>query len=126
MFEHGAFKLKVEGRVLHTFPEGSFNQPGLVKYRQAVLDEVAGLSGWVLFEHPRNIAAVTNDALTELIDTYRQAQFKGCLGVACEVGAPFDSIISARLDDSIEMPVCFSQDEEQLRDFVSQLLSASF
>ncbi|MBT1062120.1 hypothetical protein KJY73_00990 [Bowmanella sp. Y26] len=121
MLEHGTFTLSLKGRVLHTFPTGSFNRQGLVKYRQAVLAAVVGKSNWVLYEHAGNGTALTNDALPELIATYCQAQLAGCIGIACEVGPLFKDLINSAAKGKVHIPLLLSEHSTDLDDFISHL-----
>lgn len=121
MLEHGTFTLSLKGRVLHTFPQGSFNRPGLVKYRQAVLTAISGLENWVLYEHAGNDAALPRDALPELIETYCQVQSAGCIGIACEVGPLFMDLINTAVQNRLHIPLLLSGHPSELDDFISHL-----
>lgn len=122
MFEHGEFTLEVQGPVLHTWPTGSFNKPGLVRYQRGVLAAATGLQDWVLFEHPKNVAAVTNEAMEALGETYKLLSQHGCIGIACEVGPLFKDRINQGFRPLLDIPLLASDDESQLQEFVATLL----
>ncbi|WP_102797211.1 hypothetical protein [Bowmanella denitrificans] len=121
MLEHGTFELKLHGRVLHSFPRGSFNRPGLLRYRQALLLAAAKLSGWILYEHAGNEAALTSEALPELIETYRQAEENGCIGIACDVGPLFRDLIQAQALGKLQIPLLLSDKASEIEPFISGL-----
>ncbi|WP_088329934.1 hypothetical protein [Lacimicrobium sp. SS2-24] len=122
MLEHGEFRVEIKGVVLHTWPVGSFNRPGLLRYQRGVLDACQPLSRWVLFEHPQNVAAVTNDAMQALGETYQLASENGCIAIACEVGPLFKDTINKSFQPILSIPLLASDDAEELDAFVQRHL----
>lgn len=122
MLEHGEYKLELKGQVLHTWPVGSFNRPGLLRYQRGVSAATEPVDRWVLFEHPKNVAAVTNDAMEALGETYKLISKHGCIGIACEVGPLFKETINKNFQPILDIPLLASDDADELEKFVASLV----
>ncbi|GGD64955.1 hypothetical protein [Lacimicrobium alkaliphilum] len=122
MLEHGEYKLELQGQVLHTWPEGSFNRPGLLRYQRGVLAAAGPVENWILFEHPKNVAAVTNEAMDALGETYKLISQHGCIGIACEVGPLFKDRINQGFRPLLDIPLLASDNERELEEFIAKLL----
>ncbi|ALS99609.1 hypothetical protein [Lacimicrobium alkaliphilum] len=121
MLEHGEYSLELKGQVLHTWPVGSFNRPGLLRYQRGVLAATEPLDRWVLFEHPKNVAAVTNEAMEALGETYQLISQHGCIGIACEVGPLFKDRINQSFRPLLDIPLLASNNERELEEFIAEL-----
>lgn len=70
MKPHGQYKVTLEGSVVHVFPEGGFNEEGIQEMHEHVLLVAPKNKQWALFEHPKDLAGLTPEALKELIVSY--------------------------------------------------------
>ncbi|MDF2177848.1 hypothetical protein P2G88_06255 [Aliiglaciecola sp. CAU 1673] len=121
MKEHGTFSLTLIDKTVHSYPIDSFNQYGIERYRDAVLAMAACLNQWLLFEHPRNLAALTPDGLKALGDAYRAFEKAGCEAIAVEVAVLFKTVIERELAEVVKIPLMLDDSEARLSDFLSAM-----
>lgn len=120
MKAHGTFHIKQTDDVIHTYPVDSFNQYGVERYRDAVLEQAASMPSWYLFEHPRNLAALTADGLRALGQAYQAFEKAGCRAIAVEVAVLFKTLIERDLSNLVQIPLRLDDSESRLAAFLSE------
>ncbi|AWL10677.1 hypothetical protein HMF8227_00169 [Saliniradius amylolyticus] len=120
MLAHGKFRVETQGRIVHTYPEEGFNEEGIRQYCLKVLEQGNTLQSWLLFEHPRNLAAVTSEAEVELSNAYRLFESAGCVAIACEVGPVYRDMVQNQLGANVSIPVLASDNMDALNQFLEQ------
>lgn len=118
MGPHGNFKVELINSVVHAFPSGGFNERGVIELRKEILRIAPLDSSWILVEHPKDLAGLTPDALTELIKTYQVVSAHNCKAIALEINTTWHKIIKAHIKDSLDIPLYLSDDLESINDFL--------
>lgn len=114
MLEHGDFRIERDGKIIHIYPVGSFNEFGVNAVFAAIKEMAPVDTNWALIEHPKNDAGLTPEATEALINNYHALSQLGCKAVGLEVNALWTSVLSKLLNDRLDIPVYFYQDPQAL------------
>lgn len=119
---HGHFTCELIGDVVHTYPVSGFNEYGIQELQEAITLLVKEKESWALFEHPREQAALTPQAMIALKNAYQTFASQGCVVIVLEIGVTYGSLIINKVLNQIPLPSMVSRDVNQLTQFVSQHL----
>lgn len=125
MQPHGDYKVELINDVVHVFPLGGFNEEGIQEVREQVLLIAPKDRAWGLFEHPKDLAGLTPEALGELLKSYQYFSDFNCKVVALEVNATWQGVIEKGLKGNLDIPFSLSNDLDQLEVFIKQHLSCA-
>lgn len=111
-----------KGLFVHTSPKGDFDTQQMIDAYKEVFAKAEDLEYWVLFEHPHTSAGFTTSALQELINNYRMAADKGCVGIIVGGSSIFKQILDSHIPADFPIPVNISDDEDSLKAYAEALL----
>jgi len=124
MKPHGDYKIELLDNVVHIYPVEGFNEEGIQELREQILLIAPIDRPWALFEHPRDMAGLTPEALVELLKSYQRFSNLNCKVVALEVSSTWQCIIEKILSDKLDIPFYLSSDLEQLEGLVKKHLNS--
>jgi hypothetical protein len=124
MKSHGDYKIELINDVVHTFPVAGFNEEGIRELREQILLIAPVDRPWALFEHPKDLAGLTPEALEELLKSYQSFSKLNCIVVALEASPTWQYVINKMLSGNLDIPFYLSSNLGQLESLVKQHLSS--
>ena len=119
---HGRYTIKREGNVVHTYPVGGFNDLGIIRIRESILEAASGCHHWILLEHPCNKAGLTPAAVKEIIRSFEMFKASGCIGIAMEVESTWAWAMNKELKEELGIPLYFNDDHSKTQQWALQQL----
>jgi hypothetical protein len=105
MLVHGKYQLEMEDGIIHVYPVGGFNEFGIRKLHEDILELAPPNEPWALIEHPRSEAGLTPAAAAELAANYQKLSRIGCVAIGLEVNYLWQKVITEALGNAISIPV---------------------
>ena len=122
MLEHGDFEIKTIESVVHTYPVGGFNEYGIKRIRQSILNACPYDRKWALYEHPKDVAGLTPEAALEIALSYKEFCENGCVVIALEVCSTWQNVIARKLKQDLAIPLYFDSNGSNLEVLIHQHL----
>ncbi|MEM9304575.1 MAG: hypothetical protein AAGE01_20860 [Pseudomonadota bacterium] len=121
--EHGDFRLEWQGRVLHNYPVGGFNEYGIRRLQQAILDEAPEGIPWALVEHPKDRAGLTPEGLEEIRRMHLALVQHGCVCIGMDVAPTFGAILRDLVLSELPVPTIVGDQPDDIDTFVATELA---
>lgn len=83
--DHGKISVKVQGRVVNSYPSESFNEFGVKLAFQKIREAAFLLDYWVLVGKPVGSLGLTPEALVELGIQWKKLPENGCVGIGLNI-----------------------------------------
>lgn len=123
MLEHGEYRLEWSGQVLHNYPVGGFNEFGIDSMRDRILEVVGDRNGWAFFEHPRDNAGLTPEAVPALCRMHQALIRQGCVAIGLEIGVTFGGVIRDQIFPLLSVPAIVDEDPAIVEHFLEQAVT---
>ncbi len=111
---HGNYKIELRDQIVHVYPTGGFNDIGIQLLRKSILELAPSTAPWALFEHPKNMAGLTPDAVNAIRESYKIFQENNCVAIALEISATWRDIFERDIVSHIQIPTFLGKDELEL------------
>lgn len=111
---HGIFRVELIDHIVHTYPEGGFNEYGIIGIHETIIEPISGESVWVLFEHPKDLAGITPEALEEIIKSYQEYVKLVCIAIALEASPTWAQVFKSSVFDKVGLPTFTGSNESEL------------
>ena len=121
MEPHGYFDVERKNSVVHAYPRGGFNAQGIIALRTEVISQ-APTTPWLLFEHPKEFAGLTPDAVEALKESYLIFSSLRCCAIALEFSTTWKSLIDKEITKDVNIPIFMGKDSEELQNQLSNEL----
>jgi alkyl hydroperoxide reductase subunit AhpC len=122
MESHGDYEITIIDDVVHVFPTGGFNEQGICDLRERILTIAPKDKSWGLFEHPRDLAGLTPDALEEILKSYQAFIKINCQVIALEANSTWQGVIEKKLKGNLSIPFYLGDNEKELASLINQHL----
>jgi len=122
MLEHGDFEIEIIGNVVHTYPVGGFNEHGIKRIRQSIMNARPYDEKWALYEHPKDVAGLTPEAALEIALSYKEFCKNDCVVIALEVCSTWQNVIAKRLKKELPIPLYFDSNGSRLEALIHRHL----
>ena len=114
MRAHGDYNLVLKGNIIHVYPTGGFNAEGVEALHRDISDLMPENESWALFEHPKDLAGLTPDAIEMLILYYKKLSQLNCCAVALEISPTWRGIFERLIVKHLEIEVFLDGDNNLL------------
>lgn len=114
MKAHGDYRIEIEDRIVHIYPCDGFNAEGIASLHKETLLVAPIDVPWVLFEHPRNIAGVTPEAVIEIAQAYKNLEKLNCIAIALEISSTWKQVFEENIIGILNIPVYLNSDISKL------------
>ena len=121
MWAHGNFKIELKGNVIHVYPVGGFNKEGIDEVHTEVSIVAPNNTAWILFEHPKDLAGLTPEALDALVESYLKFQEQNCSAIALEICSTWEGVVRRALKDKLYIPLFLSDDLTYLENQIGKM-----
>ena len=123
MQAHGEFQVKLIKQVVHTYPEGGFNKEGIKAVHHAILESVQNTAKWALFEHPKDEAGITPDAVEEMLFFYHRIEHQGCQFICVDLNHLSAVMFKNMVQKHLTIPTLINPLETEFKQIWQQFLA---
>lgn len=120
---HGTLTFKIEGHVVHSHADHSFNLEGMTLFFDQLFEVAATLDYWVLNIHLTEDVGITPDALTYATEKILLLPDTGCLGVGSLIPSNILQHLTKLVYEDNDIPQLSSSDPEEIEVFLEELLA---
>lgn len=121
MEAHGYFDVERIDSIVHAYPRGGFNAQGIIALRTEVISQ-APQTPWILFEHPKELAGLTPDAVDALKESYLIFSTLKCCAIALEISTTWKNVIDKQITQDLSIPIFMGKDNKALQDQIANTL----
>ena len=118
----GNFRLLIEGRIIHNYPVGGFNAQGIMHLADDIVSAAPPSGDWVLFEHPKADAALTEDGMQAIRMMYEILTERGCVAIGLELEPELGAQLQKEVLNGLSIPSMVETDEVAIEAFLARIL----
>ena len=118
----GNFRLLIEGRIIHNYPVGGFNAQGIMHLADDIVAAAPPFGDWVLFEHPKADAALTEDGMQAIRMMYEILTERGCVAIGLELEPELGAQLQKEVLNGLSIPSMVETDEVAIEAFLARIL----
>ena len=118
----GNFRLLIEGRIIHNYPVGGFNAQGIMHLADDIVAAAPPSGDWVLFEHPKADAALTEDGMQAIRMMYEILTERGCVAIGLELEPELGAQLQKEVLNGLSIPSMVETDEVAIEAFLARIL----
>ena len=100
-----SFSVERFGDVIVAHPRGTFDENGIQKLREAIIEKVSDSKNWVLIETPKNKAALTPEGSNALLNAFDYYTTIGCKAIGLEITDTFGDVFRAPPFSALSAPL---------------------
>ncbi len=126
MNPHGNYIIEVVDDIVHVFPSGGFNALGIEELHQDIVLKAPINRPWALFEHPRDLAGLTPEAIEALINSYQKFATANCVVAALEISSVWKGVFDSFIVDKVDFPIYLDSNITYLENEIRAKLKNSY